>query len=214
MPGKKNITILKTETAKKILAKKDAGSSSGVGRTGAKATVKNPTPVYGQPQLIKIVAEADEKGGYYRVKPVVRDVSSGTSNQEEAKENKWFDPDLTNEMFGLEIAGTSGLKEDEKKAYMAMPIVDSSGRILWAFSVGGSTTPYLEIVDAEGGTCNAWNSYGSYIQGEDPAEEGVTFTIPDATSKAVQDGSRVFAADKYTDSQGQSIYIVAAYLLS
>lgn len=216
MPGKKNITILKTETAKKILAKKDAGRTSGGGRSGARATVKNPPPVYGRPQLIKIVAEANEKGGYYKVKPVVRDVSSGTSNQEETKENKWFDPDLTNEMYGLEIAGTSGLKEDEKKAYMAMPIVDSSGRLLWAFSVGGSSKPYLEVLTVETGvgTCKAWNSYSSYIQGEDPAEESALFIIPDATSKAVQENSRVFAADKYTDGQGQTVYIVEAYLLS
>lgn len=131
MPTKKNITILKTETANRILAKKNQGTSNQV--SGGYRQGQQPRlPVQGQPQLIKIVAEADEKGGYYKVKPVVRDVTEG-----EAENHTWFDPDLTDEMYGLEITGAEGITEDDKKAYLAMPIVDSSGRILWAFSQGG-----------------------------------------------------------------------------
>ena len=212
MPGKKNITILKTETAKKILAKKDAGSSSGVGRTGAKATVKNPTPVYGQPQLIKIVEEADEEGGYYKIKPVVRDVTGSA-----AEDHTWFDPELTDDMYGLEITGAAGIKEDDKKAYLAMPIVDSSGRILWAFSQGGGAAenrPWVVITSI--------SSPGVYV-GSSYDEPGGTLTEADISIKLkpVHDitptndfevGWADFA-DVVTNSNGDKTYYINGFML-
>ena len=205
MPGKKNITILKTETAKKILAKKDAGSSSNVGRTGAKATVKNPTPVYGQPQLIKIVEEADEKGGYYKIKPVVRDVT-----EEEAKDHTWFDPELTDDMYGLEITGASGIKEDDKKAYLAMPIVDSDSRILWAFSRGGSERPWVEITSVISPSEYIGDLY-DFPDGS-ATETGIKINVYGASSNEYNVGYAAFA-DKTTDSDGEDVYYIDGYLL-
>lgn len=206
MPGKKNITILKTETAKKILAKKDVGSSSGVGRTGAKATVKNPTPVYGQPQLIKIVAEADEKGGYYKVKPVVRDVT-----EEEAKDHTWFDPDLTDEMYGLEITGAAGITEDDKKAYLAMPIVDSDSRILWAFSQGGGAAerPWVVITSSSSPSEYTGDVYTG--PNGDLIETGVSVAVKGATANVFKEGYEAFG-DKVTEGESD-IYYLDGYLL-
>ena len=205
MPGKKNITILKTETAKKILAKKDAGSSSNVGRTGAKATVKNPTPVYGQPQLIKIVEEADEKGGYYKIKPVVRDVT-----EDEAKDHTWFDPELTDDMYGLEITGAAGIKEDDKKAYLAMPIVDSDSRILWAFSRGGSERPWVVITAVNSASDYIGDVYKSPIQSE-IVESDVQIKVLYAISNAFGEGYAAFA-DK-VDESGTDVYYIDGFVL-
>ena len=205
MPGKKNITILKTETAKKILTKKDAGSSSNVGRTGAKATVKNPTPVYGQPQLIKIVEEADEKGGYYKVKPVVRDVT-----EDEAKDHTWFDPELTDDMYGLEITGAAGIKEDDKKAYLAMPIVDSDSRILWAFSRGGSERPWVEITSVTSPSEYIGDLY-DFPDGS-ATQTGIKISVYGASTNEYQVGYAAFA-DKSTNSDGEDVYYIDGYLL-
>jgi len=147
--AKRDITILKSETAAKIIAKlgKSSGTTGTLGRSGTSKGPQSRNLKQVQQQLIRIVSEHDDKNGYYNIDFVNRNMDA-----DDAKDHKWDPTDQTDELLGLEVSGTAGLTRDgeKKKAYMAYPIVSSDSSIVWVFSVGGAPRPWVEITSKTG----------------------------------------------------------------
>lgn len=218
--AKKDVTIFKSETASKILAKlgKGGGGSGGGGVTrGQPLSGRRPAainPQSAQQHLIQIVEEHEDKEGYYTVEFVNRNIT-----ETDPEDHEWYASGQAESLIGLEMSGTSGLKADDKnkKAFMAFPTVaeDSNGvtSIIWVFSVGGSyEKPWVEITTVDSPseyTGNVLEYPGGPVK-EDG--EGVLIKVFGATANSYEEGYAAFA-EKNTDDSGEDVYYLDGYLL-